>query len=465
MRTTLGFITLGWVFGAVWAALTNGGPLTGGAPLTLFARALGLSPWQFGLMAAAPFVASLISLPASLLIEWTGRRKAIFLIGLYFQRFLCFPLVLVPLWLIGTGHGAAKWAVGVFLALNLLMYCGNAVGGPAWVSWMADVVPRRLRGVYFSRRRQWGVLTAAPAAILVGWLLDHYVLPGGHWAILIGCATIFMASAVCGVADIAAFQFVPDAPKPRRSGRELLRAMAEPLRDRPFLRVCGFVGVMTFAVSSMSQFIMLYLIEKVGASTIDTQLMLLATPMLAQFVLLPAWGGAIDTIGRKPVFMLAGLGLAPIGLGWVLLEPSNAWWLGFLLAAASTALWTGIDLANFDAQLEKSGANYAAVNSVIINLCGCIGSLSAGFVAQALQHWSWQPMSGAKTFSYFDVLFALTAVVRLGAVLVFVPGMAGPSGATALHALRHLIDHVVGLAGRLAQRVWPAEQPEPAVSE
>jgi MFS family permease len=222
---------------------------------------------------------------------------------------------------------------------------------------------------------------------------------------------------------------------------------------------------MTFAVSSMSSFIMLYLIEKVGVTTLDTQLMLLATPMLAQFVLLPAWGGAIDAIGRKPVFMLAGLGLAPVGLGWVFLQPSDAWWLGFVLAGASTALWTGIELANFDLQLEKSGTAYAAVNSVIVNLCGCVGSIGAGLVAQSLQHWSWQPMAGLKTFSFFDVLFILTAAVRFAAVVVFVPGMSGDAGVHALHALRHLQQHMGGSIGRGLQWARAALRTPIGVSE
>src|SRR3954453_5572371 len=75
LRRTLGLVTLAWVFGSVWATAT------GGAPLTLFAHSLGATEFQFGLLSALPFVASLIQMPASALIERTGRRRCIFLWG------------------------------------------------------------------------------------------------------------------------------------------------------------------------------------------------------------------------------------------------------------------------------------------------------------------------------------------------------------------------------------------------
>src|SRR5690349_7229681 len=102
LRRSLETITLAWVFGAVWQNSTTG------APLTLFAQGLGASKFQFGLLAALPFIASLLSVPASLLIERTGRRKSVFLHGLYLQRALWFLIALAPLWMVCRWGGAAS---------------------------------------------------------------------------------------------------------------------------------------------------------------------------------------------------------------------------------------------------------------------------------------------------------------------------------------------------------------------
>ena len=70
-------------------------------------------------------------------------------------------------------------------------------------------------------------------------------------------------------------------------------------------------------------------------------------------------------------------------------------WLGYLLSALGAALWVGVEVANLNLVLEmgsssddeeaKGGSNYVAVNSVIVNIAGCLGGLSAGVIGQALR--------------------------------------------------------------------------------
>ena len=312
LRQAISLVTLSWVFGSVWATAI------GGAPFSLFAKALGASEFQIGLLAALPFLASLVSMPASILTERTGNRKGLFLWSTYAQRALWFPIALIPLLLIGRGG-----AVGAFMLLVLLMYCAGAVGGPGWLSWMADIVPQRVRGKYFSRRRQWGILSAIPTALAVGWLLDHIapIQAGGLLnlpATLRWCAIIFMCSAVFGIVDIFFFRYVPDVPMEPQRRVPMRHLLAQPLRDRQFLWFAAFVATLTFAVSFMGQFVTFYLIDKIGVTGTGIQMMLLVAPMIAQLLVLPLWGNAADRMGKKPVLAIASLGLVPVGLGLVL---------------------------------------------------------------------------------------------------------------------------------------------------
>jgi MFS family permease len=476
LRRSLELITLGWFFGSVWqtAALS-------GSPLTIFVKGLGGTPFQFGVLAALPYIASLLSLPASLLIERTGQRKRIFLGSLYFQRLLWFPIALVPLWVLTHyGMGAGGEAVKLFLILIFVMHACGAAGGPAWVSWMADVVPDRLRGKYFSRRRQWGLVSAIPTALFAGWLLDQRGAAGDTTAALRWCAILFMCAAVFGLTDIHLFRYLADVPKAPQRGFGLLKALGEPLRNRQFLWFAAFVGTLTFAVAFMQQFTTLFLLDRgrVGVSNAMTQLIVLVVPMAAQFLMLPVWGTAVDRMGKKPVLALAGLGLVPVALGWCLLGAHNLW-LAFVLSAAQMVLWTGVDIANFNAVLEMAGSNdttdsaargaanpaapgragagasaasspratgtracggsaYVAVNSVIVNLAGCLGGLSAGLIAQGLSTWQWAPAAGIKHFSFYDVLFVLSAVLRLAAVAIFLPFMIEPAARPAAETLRFM---------------------------
>jgi Na+/melibiose symporter-like transporter len=518
LRRQLGTITFAWMFGAVWFNVTTG------APLTLLAKGLGASPAQFGILASLPYVAALLSVAGSLLVERTGNRKRVFLDAHYAQRSLTLVVAVAPLLLLHWyGPAAAPRAVTLLLALVFLMHASGATGGPAWVSWMADVVPARVRGAYFARRRQWGILTAVPAALLVGLGLDRLVAAGASHAadgtaggpllanvpaIVLGCSALFAVVAFFGLVDIACFQNIPHAPKPPRRGSELLRAMVAPLRDKPFLAMSGFVGAMNFTVGFTNQFATLYVIDRLKVDNVHAQLLLLVAPMALQLVMLPAWGAAVDKVGKKPLMVVAAAGLVPMAFGWCLMGRGQALlgadttWLAYLLFAGGTVLWTGVDVANFNAVVDHTrgrhgagghgagghggpsrvggGSGYHAVNTVIINLAGCGGGLAAGLVAHGLREWHWQVPFGGRPADFYDALFALSGTVRLAALLLLAPLLHEPAAKSARYALRFMARHTLDRATTkaAAAAAWwgqradeaaaalpAAAQPQPASAE
>ena len=447
LRKAMLIATGGWMFGSVWFSSMSG------TPLTLYAKQLGASQFQFGLLAALPFLASILSLPASILIEATGQRKRIFLLGLYLQRFLWFVIAIAPLWILNKGGFThQRLAMSVFLWLMFIMYSGQAIGGPAWVTWMADLVPDRIRGKYFSRRRQFGMLTAVPAAWIVGWLLDTQ--PSSEpFSIMRWCAGIFIIAAIFGVLDIHMFQYVPDIPKRPQKGLELIRALREPLGDRRFLWFAGFVGTLFFAMSFMGQFVTLYVMDEAAKSGTHmnrtAQMMLIVTPYLAQLMCMGLWGHTADRMGKKPLLGVAALGLVPVGIGWCVLTESTVW-VGYILSAVGAALWAAVEIANFNIVLEMSetpesggtggGSSYVAVNSVIINIAGCLGGLSAGVIAESLKNW--EAFWLFKTFRGYDILFAVSAVMRLLAVVVFLPFIKDATARPTAQAVRFMMSNV-----------------------
>jgi hypothetical protein len=319
---------------------------------------------------------------------------------------------------------------------------------------MADVVPGRVRGRYFSRRRMWSVLTALPAAWFTGWLLDRYgggvggtgvdALTTMRW-----CAIIFMCAACFGVMDIALFHLVPDVPKAPQRGAGLLRAMARPLRDKNYLWFAGYIATLQFAFVPMAQFLTLYAMDKAELKNRDVQLMMLVLPMVAQLIVLPVWGLAADRMGKKPLLVVATLGLVPVGVGWCLMTKGSIW-IGYVLASLGTALWTGVEVANLNLVLGMSGSAdddpkttsggtaYHAVNSVILSMAAVAGGLAWGGIAQGLKDWSWTPVVGWKTLGSYDVLFLLSGLLRLVAVVVFLPHIHEPDARPTREALRFM---------------------------
>jgi MFS family permease len=165
-------------------------------------------------------------------------------------------------------------------------------------------------------------------------------------------------------------------------------------------------------------------------------------------LVLPAWGEAADRMGKKPVLTIAALGLIPAALGWCCLTDGNPW-LGYFLSAAGTVLWTGVEIANFNLVLEMSdgksgsgGSAYVAANSVIINIAGCMGGLAAGVVATHLGDWAWRPFPWGKSYTFYDVLFAGSSLLRLAAIVLFLPLVHEPGAVSAVETFRFLCAQV-----------------------
>ena len=138
--------------------------------------------------------------------------------------------------------------------------------------WLTARLPAAVRGRYFACRRQWGIASALPAALIVGYVLDRFARGAGvsDGQVLLVCGAIFCASALFGVIDIAMFHLVPHQ-RPERAPAEqdepfrqtmcrLLGSLGEPLKNRRFLAFAGFVAMLTFATAPSGTFVTLFLV-------------------------------------------------------------------------------------------------------------------------------------------------------------------------------------------------------------
>jgi MFS family permease len=474
VRQSMRLVTVAWLFGSTWWNLC-----LLGVPITLYAKTLGATDFHIGLLTALPFLALLVSIPASILIDSSGERKKIFMIGLLVQRFMWFPIVVIPTWLIwGNSHEATKHlALWVFIAMMLVMYASQAVGGPAWLSWMADLVPKRIRGRYFARRRQLGIIPAIPALLLVGYAINQFAGPdSSEHAKLVTIGIIFLIGAVCGIIDIILFKWVPHTKPSKAPKGQLLRSILEPLQDKRFLGFSLAVAITGFTAAPLGMFLTLYLNKHLGVDASTTQIMLLVLPLVVQMIFWPVWGQMVDLMGMRPTILIASLGQIPLFLAWIMVGQGQLW-MGYVLGAGMMVLASGIDAVNLQTILGSSGAkqmtddgekladastNFPAANSLVVGAAGFLGGILGGVLMEKTQHLSFDP-GMVRPIGHYEVLFVVVCILRLVLTLAILPMLQEPDAKSTVQATRFL---VVRMAQTLLHPLhWIRSRLEPRDSE
>ena len=186
LRQQLGFALYAWTFGSVWLWSITG------AAMTRFSKEMGLPEYGFGVLATLPFFGTLLQVPASYLVEKFGRRKQAFLWLAGIGRFMWTVTAMIP-WLLPEAR--AWWWPTMLLSL-LISWSLMQASGPAWMNWMSDVIPRKIRGRYFGVRNLIGQPIGLVTTLCIGFALDMVANVQGTYPDMM----IKVTSAILGVA-------------------------------------------------------------------------------------------------------------------------------------------------------------------------------------------------------------------------------------------------------------------------
>ncbi len=317
----------------------------GGAVITGWALYLGCGPFWVGLLGALPFLAQLMQLPGAWLTSRFGaRRMALLTVALSRQAFL--PLVVLPFLPLSpeVKRGVLVAVAAAHHGLGIL--CNNA-----WVTWMGDLVPPRVRGRYFGRRTAISILAGALATFTTGTLLD-----GARASERTGLALSALAFSACvlGALSTALMALKHDPARHPVPGTFQAARVLQPLRDAAARRLLAYGMSWNAALGLAGPFFTLYLLEdlKLGFTLVALHG---SSTSLARMLAAPLWGRLIDRLGARRVLRACTFGLVLSPMLWVLAGPER-WWPIALDALLGGVLLGGHGPASFALPLAVAPA-------------------------------------------------------------------------------------------------------------
>ena len=344
--------------------------LTGGVFLTGFALALGAGPLAIGAISAIPLAAKGSQLFLSWLVERAGHWKQAALSCAIIARgaYLFIPLLpFLP--------AASNWRVGSLIAVLIAASLAAAVYELAFLTWMAELIPEPLRGVFWGLRGRNAGLVGIVAA-----LIDRGGPSGGGNPARF--AVVFGTAAAIGLGGAA---FIRLLPTPRRQhSREhpagMRNLLSAPVRDENFRRFIGFSALWSFASGSMAPFYMVYLLRQLHLSFVIVTLLTALTNILMA-VTQTHWGRLGDHFGTKPVLRVGAylIGLTP--LVWLTTAPGRAWPI-VLVQVLSGVGWSAFHVSQNNLALklapERRRPSYLALFGAVSGFAEGAGPIAIG---------------------------------------------------------------------------------------
>ncbi len=409
IRSSLEASTADGIFAAVYSNVT------GGVLLTNFLMDLGASPTQIGLLASIPLIANLLQpLGAYWSEQLTSRHW--YCLGIYIPSRLLWLLLLLGLGLLHWDYIEPQALIIGTLAIAFLSYGVGALGSAAWLSWMAVLVPKRLRGRYFGLRNSAANLTTLITVPLMGLAIARW--PSGAvdgFGVLLGVAIAFGLISLAfqnRMADInPKSQQLLSEPE-EKTQIDLALKVEEPIQSQQsnFWIFLIYLSGWMFAFSLSAPFFNLYMLDNLNLPI--SQVTLYNSLMAgANLLMLMIWGRLADRLGNRVVLAIAGMILALTPLLWLLVgADSRSLWLGLpLLHVVMGGTGAAIDLCNNNLQIGvaplRKQSTYFGWMAAAAGISGALGTTLGGYCAE---HWTQGGLLG---------VFILSSICRVVALI------------------------------------------------
>ncbi|HAI12471.1 MAG TPA: hypothetical protein DCM28_12260 [Phycisphaerales bacterium] len=419
MRQYVKHVPLGWILSNVWIFMITG------AAFTKFAKAIHLPDSYFGLLAAAPFIGAMFQIPASILLECFGHRKATSIACQLIGRFIWVFIALIP-WVIPDDQDALRW--GLLAGLTTLTWILNNLAGPANTAWLADAVPPSLRGRFVSFCLRWSQPVILVVVLGVGYLIDvAEKAEDGKVSqpllMLKLCSMLLAIAGLVGVFGILRHAMAPD-PKPVTGtgwNPQLLYNLKKPLVNPGFRRYLLVNFTFFVGTGFVGQYIWLYMFDVGHMTALAANGLLVAMPRVITMFTYRFWGRQIDAHGKKPVMLLC-MGVMSISFfGWIIAAQGSTWHVlaALPLIVLEVACLPGWEVTNLNVLLDfsssKQGGTSAAVaiNAMAVAIGGIISGALGSLFASVFAEVNFEIVAMDFTVTYHVLLMLLVVFVRL----------------------------------------------------
>jgi MFS family permease len=400
------------IFGQIFSTLSG----SGSAFLTKFAVMLNATPLHFAVLSAIGQVSQVFQPLGSLVTKRRTRRKGVVLTLQFIGcgTALCFGVI--PFIFSGVD------AIYALLLLFLLSVSLLSIAGNAWIGWITDVVPLRVRGRFFSTLSRYVMLTAVGVGFAFSLFIDRFSPSGPNGFhtntagffnpdnLPFGFAVIFLLGVAAAFSGLRILSRLPEREK-KVEEEGAAGMFFLPMKDANFRRFLIYNCWWMLAVGIGAPFWQPFMLQKLHMSLFAVQIYN-SINIASGILVLRLWGRLIDHYGNRTamrlIIMLGGFN----PMVWLFVTPGS-YHVIYLEAVTSGIMWAGAGLVatNFVLSIAPNERRqlYSGVSGAFSGLAMMITMLVSGlFLPNPLE-------IGGFHLEPEQVLFGLTGIARWSA--------------------------------------------------
>lgn len=351
-----------------------------------YALALGANNTQIGLLSSVPgLLGNLSQLFGSKLVEKISRKKIV-IWSVFLQAFMWLPLIFVG-WLYFSKSINSFWASSLVVIIYSLLTLFGAFGGPAWNSWMRDLVGEK-RGSYFGKRNKtvgiFGLVCGLAGGLILGYFQRFDVFLG----FLILFFIAFLGRSTSGY-------LFTRAHEPKLSCKEgyyfSFWQFLKKMTFNNYGRFVLFTGLISLAVAIASPFFVIYELKDLNLGYWAYTAITLSSAVTS-LLSMAFWGRLTDKYGNVLIMKITGFFVAFIPLYWLLsiFVPKGGLLIVFVLMCFegfSGFVWAGFNLSTgmfpFFAVTRERMAICVAYDSLINAIGAFAGAILGGYLSSS----------------------------------------------------------------------------------
>ena len=409
LRRSLTFILIGNICGA----LTGYVCFSSSSALVTLAASLGAKDLHYGIISSFGYIATVLAIPYSMLVNRTHKRK---------KYMLTFGLISRALWLLMGFIPLVVPASPEFLRIWTLIFiigassCLGAMIQVAWFPWFGDLAPESIQSRFFSFRDVISSVVGILYGLFIAWLLD--TLPEKNRYLI-----VFLVGSIPGIVDMICFAFVKEVYASEPARLHLFKLIKEEiLKNRNFLVFVLMYTLWIFGSQLGNVYFVPYAMNVMGITHMQNMIFGTCAASLATLLMAPRWGRAIHLFGAKNVLYLAGFIGALTPLFYWFAVPKSVVPV-FLYHFTGTFFFCGVNICMTTMQISNTPAatraTYLALLSVVSSVIGAtLGSLAGGAFLDITEE---RHIFEAGFVDRYKVLFTIGTLIRLAVIFFLVP--------------------------------------------